>query len=88
MLGYESPKGGKNFAFTPSDKFTIAAWIAEHLTVAWTVAVRRMDDKERRAEERGAILRHCPLLNIMHNPKKIAQLRKLRAISQRGGGAS
>lgn len=83
MLGYISPKGGRIFAFAPRDKCAISAWIAEHLAVAWTVAVRYMN-----AEERGAILRHCPLLNITHNPKRIAQLRELRAISQRGGGAS
>ena len=81
MLGYVTPTGGKNFEFAVEHKAQIAAWIARHLAVVWTVAVQDLN-----GNERAAIARHCPLLNLNHNPKKIAHLSALRAASKRGTG--
>ena len=80
-LGYVSPKGGKNFEFAAPDKALITNWIKRHLEVAWTTTVQKLND-----QEKAAIRRHCPLLNLKDNPKKLPLLTALRATSRRGAG--
>ena len=78
VLGYVSPSGGPNFEFMPDHKDRIAAWMAGHLAVAWTTRFVHMC-----CEEKAAIRRHQPLLNLRYNPQRSADLIRLRARSRR-----
>jgi hypothetical protein len=81
MLGFISPKGGRNYEFAPPDKQLIVEWIASRLGVAWeaeSVASSHYD------AEQTLIRRFTPLLNLQGNPRKFAELSLLRARCRAG----
>ncbi len=81
MLGYVSPKGGKNYEFAPDDKQRIIEWIGRHLLVAWH---SEKLDQSHAVSERELIIRFMPLLNLQGNPLKLLELQRLRAICRNG----
>jgi hypothetical protein len=81
MLGYLSPKGGKNFEFSPEDKTAIIDWIAENLSVAWSTEPA---DGEHCESEKALIETFQPVLNIAGIKPGFAELKRLRAICRRG----
>jgi len=81
MLGCRSPKGGRNYEFAPGDKQFVIEWIAENLKVVWQTessAGSHYDD------EQALIRQLAPLLNLQGNPRKFAELSRLRAICRAG----
>jgi hypothetical protein len=81
MLGFRSPKGGRNYEFTKEDKQLVIGWIAKNLRVAWDSdgSVGSHFDSEQ-----VLIRRFEPLLNLQGNPRKFAELSKLRALCRAG----
>lgn len=81
MLGYRSPKGGRNYEFGNSDKQEIIRWINDYLLVVWNESAV---SGSHRQTERALIQHFQPLLNIQNNPRKFAELQRLRAICRAG----
>jgi hypothetical protein len=81
MLGYRSPKGGRNYEFAPDDKQRVIEWIAGNLRVAWQAGAL---DRSHRIGEQVLINRFPPLLNLQGNPRKFAELSRLRAACRAG----
>ena len=81
MLGYKSPKGGPNYEFAPSDKHRVIEWIASNLRVAWQAEVL---EQSHRVGEQALISEFLPLLNLQGNPRKFAELTRLRAVCRAG----
>lgn len=81
MLGFVSPRGGRNYEFAPEDWRWIIEWIATNLRVAWYAESRA---KSHYDDEQALIRQHMPLLNLQGNPRKFAELSKLRAICRAG----
>jgi len=81
MLGYRSPKGGKNYRFAADDQAQVIRWIANKLRVAWSA---EEIDGSHAASERDLIIRYAPLLNLQNNPKKFDELERLRAKCRAG----
>jgi hypothetical protein len=81
MLGFRSPKGGRNYEFASGDKQFVIGWIAKNLRVAWDTngPVGSQFDGEQ-----ALIKRFAPLLNLQGNPRKFAELSRLRAICRAG----
>ena len=81
MLGYKSPKGGRNYEFAPSDKQRVIEWIAGNLRVSWQAKVL---EESHRVGELALINRFLPLLNLHGNPRKFGDLTILRAACRAG----
>lgn len=81
MLGYQSPRGGKNYEFAVQDKKQVVEWIADRLLVAWDV---KPIDGSHVISEKALIRQYAPLLNIAGNPLKFRELERLRAICRTG----
>ena len=81
MLGYNSPRGGRNYEFAPIDKQRVVAWIASNLRVAWQAEVL---EQSHRVGEQALISQFVPLLNLQGNPRKFAELSRLRAVCRAG----
>lgn len=81
MLGYRSPTGGRNYEFAPADKAAVIAWISKHLRAAWSSdpAVG-----SHRTTEQALIRQFMPLLNLQGNPRKLAELQRLRGLCRMG----
>jgi hypothetical protein len=81
MLGFRSPRGGRNYEFAPADKQVVIGWIARNLRVAW-----QSSDSvgSQFIGEQDLIRRFKPLLNLQGNPRKFAELSRLRAICRAG----
>ena len=84
MLGYKSPKGGRNYEFSPGDKKRVVEWIAGNLRVTWQAEVLELSH---RVGEQALINQFLPLLNLQGNPRKFAELSRLRADCRAGNSA-
>lgn len=80
VLGYLPEKGSllavknkNNFTFKPSDKSKIIEWINKNLEVNW------IEYNGDFSIEKVWISKYCPLLNDTHNPKKLIELREVKA---------
>ncbi|WP_309752249.1 GIY-YIG nuclease family protein [Novosphingobium sp.] len=83
MLGYKSPKGGRNYEFSPGDKMRVIEWIADNLRVTWHAEVLK---QSHRIGEQALINQFLPLLNLQGNPRKFSELSRLRAACRSGNG--
>ena len=84
MLGFRSPKGGRNYEFAQRDKQFVIEWIATNLKIVWQTddsAASHLDG------EQALIRGLTPLLNLQGNPRKFAELSRLRAICRAGDAA-
>ena len=81
MLGYRSPRGGKNYQFAPQDKERVVKWIRDHLLVTWDCTPV---EGSHATSEKVLIGHFMPLLNIQHSPRKFRELEDLRAICRAG----
>jgi hypothetical protein len=81
MLGYRSPKGGRNYEFSKEDKQAVASWIATNLRIAWTSEPVLGSHG---TSEGLLITQHRPLLNLSGNPRKFGELQRLRDLCRRG----
>lgn len=82
ILGYRPQPGslvGKlnqnNYQFSAVDTEKIAEWIKRHLAIRFVEA----DISKYPTAERDAIQRNCPVLNTIHNPKRLPLLDELRS---------
>lgn len=85
MLGYRSPKGGRNYEFSAGDRQAVIDWILANLVVSWTSESVAGSHRESEAE---LIRRYMPLLNLQGNPAKLAELERLRALCRKGQSTS
>ena len=81
ILGHRPESGSlrgmsdqSNFRFSLEDRSKIAAWIDQHVEVAWQV----LPEREVNVFEVPLIQSLRPLLNITHNPSALQSLRALR----------
>lgn len=80
VLGYLPEKGSllnyknkKNYTFKPSDESKIINWINSNLEVNWI----SFDGDF--SIEKNWISKYCPLLNDIHNPRKLRELKEDKA---------
>jgi hypothetical protein len=86
ILGYRPPRGSlkdkgnqNNYKFSAEDTKRIMQWINEHLSVRYV----EVDPAEIPVLEPMAIAELAPLLNDVHNPDALPELRDLRAECRR-----
>jgi hypothetical protein len=82
ILGYRPTPGSligksnqQNYKFDPIDTARIVSWINENLAINWLE-----ESPADSATEKTLILSRCPLINIEHNPEKLAVLEESRLI--------
>lgn len=82
MLGYRPETGSligkrnsRNYTFHPADERAIIAWINTNLEVSWIPLATGIHDTEV-----ALIRRHGPLLNLQGNPRRMAELSRLRTL--------
>jgi len=76
VLGYTPEKGSltaylnkRNYKFSSKDESEIIDWINENLEVNWTAYSGNF------MMEKNFIIKYSPLLNDLHNPKKLQELK-------------
>ena len=79
ILGYRPPINSlslksRNYKFSPEDTNSIIKWMEDNLIVNYIC----LNEKPLKDIEKGLIKKYIPLVNIMHNPFKSKELKKLR----------